>query len=295
MGIPPGANPFSGRPDGAGNQVLIVKIPDTGRSRPQMGLNQADIVYVEEVEWGLNRFAAVFSSTFPDRIGPIRSARITDIDLTAQFGKPALAFSGAQTKLLPLLKAASIVDVDGTLGGTGYHQDTSRRSPDDYYINPEEVMTRAPEASKSKDIGFVFGPAPAGGTKTTDVETKWDDSSVGFTWVESEGAYQVVLDGTPATDSDGKPLLASTVVIQSVISKDSGFGDKFGGHTPKAETIGTGTAVVLRDGKRWDTTWTRPDAASGTVFTLADGSKMPFKVGTQWIDLYDSARKATYK
>ena len=44
----------------------------------------ADVVYIEEVEYGITRLAAVFSSKIPERIGPVRSARITDIDLLEQ-------------------------------------------------------------------------------------------------------------------------------------------------------------------------------------------------------------------
>ena len=41
-------NLFSGL-EGSNNQILVVKIDDTKQARPQIGLEVADIVYVEQV------------------------------------------------------------------------------------------------------------------------------------------------------------------------------------------------------------------------------------------------------
>ena len=83
-------------------------------------------------------------------------------------------------------------------------------------------------------------------------------------------------------------------MIQYVKQEKSQFWDKGGGNTPHAETIGSGTAMVLRDGLAWKTTWTRPNAKSGTTFTLRDGTPLPFKPGQLWIVLLDKKRSATH-
>ena len=54
--------------------ALVAKIDNHPAARPQAGLNQADIVYEENVEQ-LTRYAAVFHSSAPTNIGPIRSGR----------------------------------------------------------------------------------------------------------------------------------------------------------------------------------------------------------------------------
>lgn len=74
----------------------MVKIDDTPPAHPQAGLEDADVVYIEQVEGGLTRLAAVFSSNIPTVIGPVRSARISDIEILKQFGRVAFAYSGAQ-------------------------------------------------------------------------------------------------------------------------------------------------------------------------------------------------------
>jgi hypothetical protein len=293
VGIPAGASPFSGRPGGAGKPVLVVKFDNTLNAQPHTGLKSADIVYVEEVEFGLTRIAAVFSSVLPRTVGPIRSARISDIDLLAQFGRPAFAYSGAQHKLRPVLAKASIYDVSGDNGATGYYRDPRRPAPYNFFGVPTQLLARAPKASVSQDIGFVFSAdAPAGGKAVKSVTANYPSSQAKFVWNAQAKAFDVLLNKRPALATEGGTQHATTVVIQYVRQYDSGFGDKFGGRTPKLETVGTGKGWVLRDGKAYPVTWTRPSATSGTRFTGADGQLVPFAVGQVWVVLVNNKTKA---
>ena len=83
----------------------------------------------------------------------------------------------------------------------------------------------------------------------------------------------------PARATEGGTQQATTVVIQYVKQYDSGFGDQYGGRTPKEETIGTGKGIVLRDGQSWPVTWSRSSRTDGTTFTGADGQVVPFAPG----------------
>jgi hypothetical protein len=274
--------------------VLIMKLDNTPNAQPHAGLIDADLVYIEEVEYGITRLAAVFSSRVPKRIGPIRSARITDIDLVAQYGKPAFGYSGAQRKMFPYLKAASIYDVSPYRSYTGYSRDSSRRMPYNLFFDGRKGISRAPKATEARDMGFVFAEEPPeGGFRATEANMRWGYASAGFTYLKKEGEYRIDLNGRPARAEEWSGgQRASTVVIQYVKQKRSKFWDKGGGNTPHAETIGTGTAWVLRDGRAYKTTWERANARSGTTFTRADGSLVPFKPGQTWIVLLDRKRTA---
>lgn len=294
---PPRLSLLTGLPETAPAPVLIVKLDNTPNAQPHAGLADADLVYVEEVEWGITRLAAVFSSYIPERIGPIRSARISDIDLIAQFGYPAFAFSGAQHKLWPLLEAAPFIDVSANKGGEGYSRDYERRAPYNYFGDGSVLLERADgQASISQDIGFMFGDqAPPGGMPALKVKAEWPYSKMKLVYDPISGLYDVWMDGDPAqSEEDDGGQQAATVVIQYVAQRDSGFGDRGGGSTPLIETVGTGTGLVLRDGRAWPVQWSRPDAQSGTSYTLADGSPMPFKPGQQWILLVNKDRPVKF-
>jgi Protein of unknown function (DUF3048) C-terminal domain len=57
----------------------------------------------------------------------------------------------------------------------------------------------------------------------------------------------------------------------------------YGGWPPDAKSTGSGTAVVLRDGKEYTVHWSRPTLAGGTTCTLPDGKRMLFAPGQVWV------------
>ena len=290
-GLAADASPFSGRAGGAGKPVLVVKFDNTPNAQPHSGLKDADIVYIEEVEFGLTRIAAVFATTLPKVVGPVRSARISDIDLLAQFGKPAFAYSGAQHKMRPVLAAASIYDVSGDAGPAGYFRDASRPAPYNFFGKPAALLARAPHASTAKDIGFTFSTVtPAGGKPVKVATATYPASTAQFVWDPASHTYAVRLNGRPARATEGGTQHATTVVLQYVRQHDSGYGDKFGGKTPKLETVGTGTAWVLRGGRAYAVTWTRSSATSGTTFTDASGTPVAFAPGQVWVALVNRTK-----
>src|SRR5436190_722963 len=62
-------------------RIVAVKIDNAPEARPPLGLGQTDMVYEELAEGGLTRFVAMFLQNEPDPVGPVRSARLTDIYL----------------------------------------------------------------------------------------------------------------------------------------------------------------------------------------------------------------------
>lgn len=151
-GIPP-THPFTGGRKGLDDPVLAVKIENTAPAFPQSGLRSADIVYVEQVEGGETRVMAVFSSRLPSRVGPVRSARISDLHLLSQYGRPAFAFSGVQGKMKPLIRKAPLYDISQDNGGGAYFRAGSKPIPYNLYANPRNLLKQAPKASGPRDIG----------------------------------------------------------------------------------------------------------------------------------------------
>jgi hypothetical protein len=231
-GVAPGAkgtpatSPFTGLPARADSPVIAIKVDNVRPARPQTGLSKADIVYIEPVEAGLSRILAVFSSRLPDRAGPVRSARESDLELLRQFGRPALAFSGAQSKLLPVIARAPVYDVSAAKAANAYVRDSSRQAPHNLYASPEKLLARAPEASKAHDIGFRFGGPPPGGAVTAEQTVRYDAAAVRFRWSAGQNRWLVSLDGAPATATENGRLGAPTVVIQYINVRASQFKDR---------------------------------------------------------------------
>ncbi|WJV45139.1 DUF3048 domain-containing protein [Streptomyces flavofungini] len=268
---------------GNGGRVLAVKIDNVGPARPQTGLDAADVVYVEQVEAGLSRLMAVYASKLPPVVGPVRSARETDLDLLRQFDRPALAFSGAQSKLLPLIDRAPLRPLPpGEAPDRAYYRGGGRPAPHNLYLRPAALGVKA-EARGLDSTGFAFGPRPAGGTPETRRTVRFPSARFTFTWVEYEGRWHIAMDGTQARTAAGEPLTAATVVIQSVDIRDSRFHDRSGNTSPLTRSIGEGSARVLRDGRSYEARWERRAAADGTEFTTPGGKPLPFAKGPVWV------------
>ncbi|HET9893979.1 MAG TPA: DUF3048 domain-containing protein [Streptosporangiaceae bacterium] len=274
-------SPFTGEPVKSLSRELIFKIDNVPQARPPTGLAKADIVYLLPVEGGLSRIFAVFSSHFPPVVGPVRSSRAEDIELLRQFGRPAFAFSGAQPHLLPVVEHARIVDLYAGIAG-GYYRDNSRVAPYNLYAKTRQLLAEARGATRAKDIGFRFGPAPPGGKPTSSYSVSYPAAAFTFRWSASQHRWLSLMDGKPALAAGGGQLGGRTVIIQSVVIGASHFRE-LGIKPPYANTAGSGTAVVLRNGRAYHVAWSRPRADGGTKFTLPDGRRMLFARGQVWV------------
>lgn len=281
---PPSPSPtLSDEPPAREGPVLGVKLDNAAPARPHTGLEQADVVHVERVEAGLSRFLAVYASGLPDVVGPVRSARETDLELLAQYDDPVLAYSGAQSKLKPSINRAPLRPVPPEQLPGAYFRGTDRPLPHNLYLRPERVTDAAPELT-DMDAASLYetGEAPAGGRKTGRRTVDMPAATFTFDWSAESRGWQVSMDGTPAI-SGGERLAPPTVVLQETVIRQGGFGDRWGNNSPFTETVGSGEATVLRDGRAYAAEWDRPTEADRTVFTTPDGEPMPLAEGQVWV------------
>ena len=278
-------SPISGLPGGNGGPVAVVKIDNVNPARPQWGISAADMIFVEEVEAGLTRIAAVYNSTLPNKVGPVRSARISDLEIMEQFGTPLFAYSGAQQKFLPLIDQANLINGSHGLNGKYYSRQTDKNAPHNLTVDLGALAGALPGISGAKDMGWTFSDVAAtGGTATNSFSVKWPASRVGGEWDGANNAFVIALDGKPASDAvTNQPLFAKNIIVQYVEQlEDSGFQDKSGNKTPLIESVGSGEAIIMRDGQRFEATWTRAMASSPTTYAVG-ATNYVFAPGQTWV------------
>ncbi|MGW1718240.1 DUF3048 domain-containing protein [Streptomyces sp. NPDC002156] len=263
--------------------ALAVKIDNVRAARPQTGLDAADIVYAEQVEGGLSRLMAVYATRLPKAVGPVRSARESDLELLRQFQKPTLAFSGAQGKLLPLIDKAPLNAESPSSAASGaYYRGVGKVAPHNLYLRPQRLLDAVPGAA-ALTTGFRYGAAPEGGTPTKSRTVRFPSARFAFTWAADRHGWLVSMDGTPTLATDGKRLATPTVVVQYVKVRESRFHDVLGNNSPYTQTVGSGRAQVLRDGRVFEVEWRRGTATDGTDFTTAEGTPVNFAKGQVWV------------
>ncbi len=259
--------------------ALVVKVDNVSAARPHTGIGGADAIVIEPVEGGLTRILAVYWGERPQVVGPVRSARESDIELLAQFKRPVLAYSGSASQLEPSLKRADLVLASPDVGTPGFYRSATRPSPHNMYVNPNRLPETTPVESP-----LPFGEAPDGGKSVSSHRASYRSAKYGFTWSEQDERWRVSLNGSPLVSTERGRMTAATVVVQRVkIVRGLGIEDAAGSVSPVARTVGTGPAVVLRDGKAYQATWSRPSAKKPTTFTTSEGEPLPFAKGTAWV------------
>ncbi|GAA4858775.1 DUF3048 domain-containing protein [Saccharopolyspora rosea] len=262
--------------------VLAVKVDNAPAARPPTGIAAADVVFVEPVEAGITRIIAVFAAHLPPVVGPVRSARQTDLRLLPEFGHPTLAYSGAAPELLPAIARAPVNNASEATLPAAFFRGPGQ-APHNLFVRPSRLPAGAPWSPAAP---LVFGQPPAGGAPDTAAEVRYSAARVGFDWDAAQQRYLVSMDGSPYATSDGERLGASTVVLQRVpVSAGSYVEDVAGNVSPYADTVGSGEALVLRDGLAHQARWSRPSPEAGTTYTTSSGQPLPFAPGQVWIVL----------
>ncbi|MDO5504582.1 MAG: DUF3048 domain-containing protein, partial [Actinomycetia bacterium] len=240
-----------------GGPVLAVKIDQVDAAYPRTGLASADVIYVDQVEYGLTRLMAVFSSTLPERVGPVRSARPNDPTILANYGPVALAFAGASgATFTHYLDVGTQINVSHD--GGGFHRDNSRAAPHNLYGTPSVLLERADGSQPPGDVGFRYGDPAPGGTPATAVSTRYPATRMSAAYQADSGTYEVSTNGRVEIDTlTGEPVTPTTIVIQKLVMENSLNGAGTGNATPLAGLVGSGEAIVLRDGQVWNGAWER--------------------------------------
>ncbi|MCA1844482.1 MAG: DUF3048 domain-containing protein [Actinobacteria bacterium] len=290
------ANPLTGLPlDPAvpARAVLVVKIDNAPKARPQAGINQADIVVEEGVEGGVTRFFTLFHSHDAPSVGPVRSARSTDLLFAAQLGRPLFAYSGANAVFEGLIGKAPLVNVGVSRFPTAYHREPGRPSPYNLFSETKALFANAGDDVTPPPALFSYrgpGEAPpeAGTEPAPRVQAVWKlniTTTVVFAWDEASKTFKRTTDGAPHLDAAGTQVAPENVVFQVVGYHDTGLRDRSGAVVPEAELIGAGDAWVLTGGRLIKGHWSRQTQAETTAFTFPTGEPIRLTPGRTWLEL----------
>jgi hypothetical protein len=290
------ANPLTGLPvDPAvpARAVLVVKIDNAPKARPQAGINDADVVVEEGVEGGVTRFATLFHSHDAPAVGPVRSARSTDLLFAQQLGRPLFAYSGANAVFAELVRKAPLVDVGVGRFPTSYHREPGRPAPYNLFSETKALFANAAGDVTPPPPLFSYRPAgeappEAGSEPAPRVQALWKlniTTTVVFAWDEASKTFRRTTDGVPHLDAAGTQAAPENVVFQVVSYRNTGLVDRSGAAVPEAELVGEGDAWVLTAGRLVKGRWSRPTDAQTTTYTLPTGEPIRLTPGRTWLEL----------
>jgi hypothetical protein len=257
--------------------VIAAKVENIAAARPQVGLDQADITFIQEVEGAQTRLIAVYHSKFPKRLGPIRSARSTDVQLLPLFGKPGLIYSGANSSVQRKIKNASIVPIPRST------RDSHRVAPHNVIVNLAKIA-RSTKLDEATSIGWTFSEAEPQGITADTVKVRVGHDTFDFRY--AAGRYTVRWNGSRYADGgSGAITKADNVVIMKVRNRPDGNRDVRGAVSVQSDTVGAGAVTIYRGGRKVEGRWKRTTDSAPLEFTDQSGKPIALKPGQTWVAL----------
>ena len=299
-----GRNPLTGEevtdPESLNRRPIAVKLSNAPAdyTRPQAGLNDADIIFEHWTEGAVTRFTALFYGTVPPNVGPVRSARLIDLELPAMYDA-MLAFSGASVGVNQRLNASDFSDRLLRAAEPGFYRtgDTSKAFEHTLYIRMDQLWQAV--ADKGLNTAPVFGTynaftevAPEGGSPAGKIFIDYKTEKVEWVWDAEIGKFRRWMDFEEHVDANTEEQVtaANVIFLTPYHVNDANICEQINNGVCAALSIeiqlwGSGPAVVFRDGQRFDVTWHRDGRNDQLTFTDTAGNPFPLQIGNTWVQL----------
>jgi hypothetical protein len=267
--------------------VIAVKVDDTAPGRPSLGLEKADVIYIEEVEGGLTRMVAVFASAKP-KVRAVRSIRSSDPELLGQYGKITVVATGGGGNSLRDLDRSNLHSSIFDRGQVGFFRDRTRRGPYNV-VSDLAVVSAAIKADGVRNVGFTWAtddPRLSGAKAAATVSTRVGSTGVNFIWDAKLANYVRTVNGQRLLAAGGAPIAKANVLVQFCqVKEDHSDVDVNGNPSAFTKSVGSGRVVLFRNGKRIEGRWSRPSIDAPTTFTDAAGKALLFAPGGTFVAL----------
>lgn len=288
--IPVPTAPLTGLPDPQGfsqtRPSLAVKIENTPEARPQSGLDVADDVYEEVVDGGITRFWAIFNSTAPTNIGPVRSVRAMDPLVVKPLGG-VIAYSGGTPPNVALIRATGLVWVDENNAGDAFYRDHTRAAPHNLYGRSDLLFKRGGTPIPPHPLfhylsqGATFTGQPVSGMHLNfdqgyDVTYQWDPTVNGWK------RFQRTNEPFMAVGSTFTPVQVAPTNVIVMFVPYAGAGE--------GQLLGSGAAWIFSNGQLVKGTWKKAYEPAAPYFSDATGAPILLTPGRTWIELLPSTR-----
>lgn len=277
---------------GAPNRPLTVMIGNNDRSRPQVGLDKADMYFEAETEGGITRIMAVFAnpSRVPEKLGPIRSARTPFVKLTQSLDGIYAHFGGSVCAKA-MINDMGINHIDGiTYDGSTYWRDEQLRKTKGLEYSAmtsgEKIQDRANRmkfaATTDHAAPFVFGEK-TGSIPAANVMVYISRlQQVNFQYNTADKLYYKY-NGTDQSDphktADGVQLSATNVIVMY----DHFFQEIESQPITYSFTLEKGSGYLYSGGAGRAIKWSR--SAGGLKYTEEDGSVLTVSPGKTYVCL----------
>lgn len=296
---PPAVQPTSDDPKyrQPKRRPLAIMVENHPESRPQTGLDKADVVYEAPAEFGIPRFMALYITREAPVLGPVRSARGYYVTWASEY-EPVYVHAGGSPQALSFLRQLEMRSIDALrYGGGGFERTSDRAAPHNLYTNTKalrQVVAKDKKLRGGKGSwgGLRFSKQPTvGADEGLEVTVTYEGGyAVTYYYDERSGLYKREMVGEPHLDRATKKQLTASAVIVQKIGMFAVKGDKYGRLEAQVKDE-KAPALIFQNGRVIEALWTKAERDEPTVYTTKDGEPILLKPGQVWIQV--APRKTT--
>jgi len=299
-------NGVAAEPAVARRLPVAVMIDDSVVARPQYGFNSASIVYQAPADGGETRYMFIYQEVDAARVEPIRSGRPYFVNWASEY-RSAFAHYGGDRKTLryiPTIDKRLLWDVDALApsGGSGvFKRDPARVAPHNAYASSrlvrERAVARGAGATMAEGIAerpFADDVPRVERPNSGSILVPYKRGSSGYTYDPDTNSYLRSVAGKAQIDAaDGTRVTARNVVVLFMrlsIDPESEPNHR----RPMLDHVGSGKALVFRDGKVIAGTWKKSSESELTRFYDAAGREITLVRGRIFVQVVATGTNVEY-
>jgi len=283
-----GVSPLTGLPYQGDGKAIMVQMENTPAARPQSGITKADLIYEMEVESYITRITAFFLSSYPTKVGPVRSVRKQHMYLWSEWNYMYVFWGGSvnnpSQNVNDIKNSLGItaLGIDGMKTSAGLFRSSDRLAPHNAYANLDYLKNNAYNFVPKQRTLYFDANASIQGSPATSVSLSYSsDNKIKYEYDKETKLYGKSINGNAVVDKeDGTKLYVKNIIVQHA------------GHYFVAGTVytnivlvGSGKAEYFTEGVMRTGTWERKDDNSLTKYYDENGKEIAFKPGTTYIQI----------
>ncbi|HSX14289.1 MAG TPA: DUF3048 domain-containing protein [Candidatus Saccharimonadales bacterium] len=282
-------------PQVAAQPVFGVVIENSPEARPQSALSSAGVVYEALAEGGITRFLAVFQDQQPASIGPVRSLRPYFIDWIQEYNNAPIAHAGGSAQALGEVGPLGVKSMNGLIYSANFQRVSDRFAPHNLYTSTSSLLSLMQRLGYTTAPSFTSWAYKADAAEATPshpsitITYSYPLFTAKYSFDANCDCYARALAGAAHIDRNTNQQIKvkNVVAITVQTSYDAS------GHALMT-TVGSGKAVIFRDGGAVVGTWKKDARTSRIKFLDATGAEIQLDRGNTWISVVPQTGSVIY-
>lgn len=291
------------KPENQNKFPIAIMVENQIDSRPQSGLDKANIVYEALAEGGITRFLTLYTFAGPVKeIGPVRSARPYYVDWARSYD-PLYAHIGGSPKSLSRISQTGIRDFNQFFNSQYFWRDKTREVAVEHTLFTSDYLMTIALLDKKLPTEGSYEPWKYKNDAPSSERPASQHITVNF----STFSYKVDYEYDPVTNEYARSLAEKPHVMRDgaqirpknvvVITVNRRLEQPVAGNHGRLEmdTVGQGNAQFFYDGVLQKGIWKKGSPQEPLQLLTQDGVPVLLNAGQTWVEVVPPDQQVTVK